>query len=564
MASSLDLSESSMLIRILHFQRRQRISSGISTSAIVLKPAHNVHRVGNPEISDLDNLSQKISKTDLLEPQAGNLLQREAEVLALGGFDGIKRGVSLSMSDLSTFGGNLKAAPLKTLGGFVRDHWSEAAVAGGIAFMAPRKHLNALLLIASGRGVAMSTIDGAIGALDPNQNVGSVRERFANNLAGETRQLVNSLPMTIAGGAAGRSLGNAVFGTGMGALDLAAGRVSMAEVKTNLWKMHDQILPPKAKMAVVDLDGTLVSTSRHLALGIEQGKKQLAANTGLSEEVVSGLMNEQFGKLKSFVNPWTVELALAEKLNVGKPNGMSYEQFRSNVADPYWKIFKDNLAQDLKVFEGVQSTLNGLAKENVSVTILTNSPAIGALPRLKETGLYKQVNNTVMLDNPKPPQGLAAELVKHGQERMAGQMFQDPTFSEIARNLAKPNPDFVLGEMSKRGLRPKEVIVIGDSLESDMMLANKTGARGLWSRWNEVDAPFDAMLNRVTGGAFPPAKTSGVPFETQLQTVPQILENLRPARDITGLIRGNAALPSTFVPFQSYGLSLTPTENSKK
>lgn len=539
-------------------------SGGNSTSAIVPVNLDNGSRPGTLEISDLDNLSQKISKTDLLEPQAGNLLQREAEVLAMGGLQGIGRGVSLSMNDLGNFAGNLKAKPLETMGNYVAEHWHEAAVGAGIAFMAPKKYLSALLLVGSSRNLILSTVDGAISAADPSKNVGAVREQFANQLAGETRMLVNSLPMTIAGGAAGRSLGNVVFGKGMGALDYAAGRVSTAEVKANLWKAHDQMFPPKAKMAVLDLDGTLVSTSRHLSLSIEQGKKQLATSTGLSEEVVSGLMNEQFTKLKSFVNPWTVELALSEKMNVGKPGGMSYEQFRSQVSDPYWSIFKESLSKDLKIFDGVKQTLDGLARENVSTTILTNSPAIGALPRLKETGLYTQVGKTVMLDNPKPPQGLAPELIKHGQERMAGEMFQNPTFAEIARNMAKPNPEFTLAEIDKRGLRPKQVIVVGDSLESDMMLANKTGARGLWSRWNEADAAYDAMLNRVTGGNFPPAKTSGVPFERQLQTVPEILQHLRPPRDLAGLMKGNAALPSAFVPFQSYGLFPLNRSEEKK
>lgn len=517
------------------------------------------------ECKPLDD-SSRISKSELLKDdhQTSSLFRRELEVLGAGGIQGLQRGVSMSLGDLNDFGRGLVNKPLSTVSNFVQNHWSEAAVAGGLALLAPRKYLNTLLLVSSGRGVALATVEGAADALDTTKDLNAVRNRFANHLAGETRQLVNALPMTIAGGVAGRSVGNAVFGKGMGALDLAAGRVSMAEVKTNLWKIHDQVSPPKAKMAIVDLDGTLVATGRQLALGIEQGKKQLASSTGLGEQVVSDLMNEQFTKLKSFVNPWTVEMAFAEKLNVGKPGGMTAADFKTRISDPYWQVFKDNIKGELKVYDGAHETLSALGKNDVAVTIFTNSPAVGAMPRLEATGLHKVVKSSIMLDNAKPPAGLAPELVKIGEERMAGQMFNDPTFTQVARNLAKPNPEVVLARMKEQGVRPNELIVIGDSLESDMVLAQKTGARGLWSRWNEVDTAYDAMLDRVTGGNFPAPKKSGVPFEAELKTVPQILEHLRPPRDIGGLLKNNASFAKWYVPVQSYGLSLTPSAGEQK
>ncbi len=506
----------------------------------------------------MENLSPKLSHSNLLAPDSGSILQRELDVLGTGGAEGIGRGLKMSLLDLSNFGSNLCSHPIDALGGFVKDHWSEAAVAAGIAVLAPRKHLNALLIAASSRGVVLSTLDGAISAADKTQDISAVRERFAGNLSSETRNLMNSLPMTLAGGAAGRSLANATFGKNLGALDLATGKVTMAEVQSNLLRAREQMFPPKAKLAVFDLDGTLVSTSRQLAQSIELGKKQLASSTGLGEEVVSNLMNEQFSKLKSFVNPWTVELALSEKLNVGKPQGMSFEQFRNTVSEPYWKVFKDTLKTDLKVYEGAHATLDALSKENVPAMIYTNSPAVGAVPRLEVTGLGDHVSKTVMLDNAIAPKNLAPELLRHGQDRLGDGLFSDPTFSAVGRNLAKPNPEFLLREMKQRGLRPNQVMVIGDSLESDMLLAQKSGTRGLWARWNEADALFDAKLNQVTGGNFPPAKTTGIPFEQQLMSVDQVLKHLRPPRDISGLLSANASLPRWTIPLSSYGLASHP------
>lgn len=511
----------------------------------------------------MDSELQKLSSSPLLEPDSGSILRREFEVLGAGGAAGIGRGLKQSVNDLGSFSHNLAESPVSTLGGFVKDHWSEAAVAAGIAFIAPRKYMHLLLLAASGRGLALATIEGAAAAADPNQSLSTVKERFSANIAGETRLLANSLPMTLAGAAAGRSLANLTFGRNLGAYDLASGKVTMADVKTNLWRAHDMAFPPKAKLAVLDLDGTLVSTSRHLARSIEEGTKQLAKNTGLSEPVVATLMQEQFGKLKSFVNPWTVELALAEKLNVGKPGAMSYEQFRQNVSEPYWKTFDKTLPENLLVYEGVKSTLARLAQEKIPTLVLTNSPAVGAIPRLKMTGLSELVPRSFMLDNAKPPQGLAPELLRHGAERLKASMSEHPSYSVIERAQAKPSPQFLLDLMKKENLRPGQVMVIGDSLESDMLFAQRSGTRGLWARWAEIDKPFDALLNKVSGGNFPPAKTAGVPFEKQLNRVPEILDSLRPQRDLRGLWRNSAAGPQLIVPLESYGLSVNSFESRR-
>lgn len=497
--------------------------------------------------------------------ESSGVLQREVQVLLGGGAEGVGRGIGKSLTDLAGFADDFKSAPLATTGAYIRDHWSEAAVAATIAFVAPRKHFHLVLLAASGRGLALSTLDGIVSAADTTQPLAQVKERFASNIAKESSTLINSLPMTILGGIGGRSFANATFGKNLGAVDLATGKVSLAEVKNNLWKTHDQVLPPAAKLVVVDLDGTLVSASRHLALGIEQGNKHLAAATGLSEQTVSGLMSEQFGKLKSFTNPWTVETALAERLNVGKPGGMTYDHFRTHVSDPYWKIFDNTVTQNLRIYDGVHSTLGALGSKGVPVMLWSNSPGSAAIPRIRPHGIDTQIGRAVMLENARPPAGLAPELLQHGAERLAAFMGpENAAFSTLPRGLAKPAPDFLNQVMKDSKLRPSQVMVIGDSLESDMALAQRSGARGLWARWAEVDARYDALLNKVSGGHFPPAARTGVPFEVELFRFSDTLKHLRAPRDIGGLLRNNIGAPHWLTPLESYGLAIRPSQRPEQ
>lgn len=490
------------------------------------------------------------------EHESRSILQREFEVLAKGGISGLGQGFSRSMQDLGAFASDLRVKPGEATYNLIADHWHEAAIGAGISFLTPRKYLNLALLAVSGRGLGIASYDAMLAAADQNQDLKSVKARFAADIAGETRLFLNALPATLAGAAAGRSAANLVFGKGLGALDLASGKVSLESVRSNLWQASDKLFPPKARLAVFDLDATLVSSNKHLALGIEAGSAKIAEASGLSRQTVAGLLQEQFGKLKSFSNPWTVELALAEKLQVGKPGGMSYEQFRSKISDPYWKVFEETAAENLQVYKGVRQTLDGLAAENVKSIVFTNSAGFGALPRLQLTNLDRSFTNSIMLDNVKPPSGLSAELIKHGQERLAAVMDKSAVpVSIIERQMAKPNAEYLNLTIKEAGLRPSQVLMIGDSLASDMLVAQRSGARGLWARWSEIDAPYDAMLNKVSGGNFPPQAKLKVPFELELHSPQQILQNLRPARDISGLAKSTLALPPALVPLQSYGYS---------
>lgn len=485
---------------------------------------------------------------------SASVFQRELEVLGSGTVNGVTSGLGASWSDLNEFGSKFKSNPWSAVTGYFADHWAEAAVAGGIAFLAPRKNLHWLLLAASGRGILVSGFEAATSAADTNIPLSAIKDRYEKSIAGETRSFVDSLPCTIVGGVGGRSLGNAVFGRGFGALDLASGKVSMADVRSNLWRLHDKIRPPQAELAVIDLDGTLVSTSRHLAVGIEQGNHHLASATGLSYEVVSDLMAEQFRKLKSFSNPWTVELALAERAKTVK--GLTYEQFKATVSDPYWKILDQTMAENLRVYEGVSATLDALKQKNLSVMLLTNSPESAALPRLRRSGLDSKFDLAVMLENANAPTGLAPELVQHGADRLASWLGEKtPGFYSINRSLAKPRAEFLADLMRERNLRPSQVMVIGDSMESDMALASNSGTRGLWARWGSIESRFDQMLNQVTKGNFPPASSAMIPHEVSLWRATELLNHLRGPVDLSGAFKLTIGAPHWLTPLESYGYS---------
>lgn len=518
-------------------------------------------RASNPGEANktMDNSPIGLNKSELLtqtsEPlrQDAGLLSREAQVLSRGLGEGLTQGASKSLSDLQDFGSALSKDPSGTLSNFVEKHWSEAAVAAVLGFVAPRKWANTVIALASTRGVATATYDSMRLAADPRNNLTDVKNYYANSIAHETNSLINSLPATIAGGVAGKMGANAVFGKNLGAWDFATGEVKWKDIKTNLWDLHDKVLPPTAKLIVSDLDGTLVSANKHLAVGIETAIDRISENTNIPRHQISDLLYEQYNKLHSYVNPWTTELAFADKFQLGKPGGMPLPEFRAKVSDVYWNTIKEAAVENLNLYPQVKNTLAELNKRNVDVVVFSNSPSSAVLPRMELHGLEQQVSRIMAIKNPTPPAGLSSELIAEGSNRLA-KHFESPNLGkilEVDKSIRKPNPQALQDLLTEKNLRPKEVIMVGDSIMDDMGIAQNAGTRGLRARYSEIDSKYDAILGPTSTS---PLKGPAPKFEASINSYSELLNRLKPNRDLSGAFAQVRGLPAWYVPVQSYGL----------
>lgn len=514
----------------------------------------------------MENSSFGLSKSELLKPCSeplhndAGLLSREAHVLSRGLGEGLAKGASQSLSDLQDFAAAILKDPAGTVGDFAKKHWSEAAVAATLSFVAPRKWANTAIALASTRGVATATYDSMMLAADPKNKITDVKNYYSSSIAHETNALINSLPASIAGGMMGKMGANAAFGKNMGAWDLATGKVKWKDVKSNLWEFHDKVLPPTAKLVVSDLDGTLVAANKHLALGINKAIDRIAENTNTPRQVLSDLLNEQFDKLHSFANPWTVELAFADKFQVGKAGGMSLPEFRTKVSDAYWNTIKETAPQYLDLYPGVKNTLTELSKRNIDVVVFSNSPAAAVLPRMELHGLDAQATKIMAIKSASAPRGLSPELVAEGSNRLTSYL-ESPNIAkvvELEHNLRKPNPQVLRELIEARNLRPKEVIMVGDSIKDDMGIAQGAGTRGLRAKYSEIDQKYDAMI----GHQSPLLRKDQMPrFEAEINSYSELLNRLRPDRDLSGAFSQLRGLPGWYLPLQSYGIFGT---NDKK
>lgn len=501
------------------------------------------------EMFPLQSSSLKGSGTLISELTPPSLWQREIEVVGKGLTQGLSDAGRQSLSELKAAGSRLRSDPLATTGQFLKEHWQEAAMGAAITFVSPRRLANAALLAFSMRGVAVSTGRAAVGASDPNADLSRLRESFRSSVADEGSALLSSLPMTVAGGMLGRATANSVFGKNLGAYDLATGKVSLSQVTENLWRMHDTVRPPAIKLVVTDMDNTLYSFSKYLSAGVRDGVKDLSRKTGIGEEALYKSIGKQMDAYNSFSYPWSIELALSDKLNVGKPGGMSYQQFRATISDPFWKTIESSLEKNGVAFPPVLPTLESIRSKQIPVVVLTNASHSIGVKRLDAMGLTrgKFVDRMYVMENPPEPIGLAPELIQHGRERinvMAAIENDLQAIKPIPKAWEKPDPRGMHEILQTYNLRPSQVLMVGDSVKNDIGLARATGTRGLLVRYPFTKPEYESVLRRLSDkpkmekakmGERLPANGSKI---AETETFAGVLDHLNPRRDYSSMSAG--------------------------
>lgn len=485
----------------------------------------------------------------IFEQTPPSLLQREVEVVGKGLTHGLSDAGVQSWSQLKEVGSRFRSDPLATTGQFLKDHWHEAAMGAAITFVSPRRFANAALLAFSMRGLAESTVHAAITASDPDADLTHLRESFRSSVADEGSAFLSSLPMTVVGGMFGRATANSVFGKNLGAYDLATGKVSLAQIKDNLWNLHDTVRPPAIKLVVTDMDNTLYSFSKYLSAGVRDGVKDLSRKTGIAEEVLYKSIGKQMDTYNSFSYPWSIELALSDRLKVGKPSGMSFEQFRTTLSDPFWKTIERSLQENGVAFPQVLPTLEAIRAKQIPVVVLTNASHSIGVKRLEAMGLTrgKLVDRMYVMENPPEPVGLAPELINHGRERiniMAAVENDLTVIKPIPKAWEKPDPRGMLEILQSYKLRPAQVLMVGDSVKNDIGLARATGTRGLLVRYPFTKPEYESVLRRLSDKPKMEKAKMGEDLPANLSNVAEtgsfsgVLDHLRPRADYSTILPG--------------------------
>lgn len=499
----------------------------------------------------MENQNLRLTKSEALSTEvSSSVFSREWQTLA----GGISKGASLTGSttveNLKQAGSDFMSNPLSATANYVCNHFQDVVAGAAITFMRPGRLANAALAAYSLRGTAYATYDAFTGALDPKADISKLTDHYAKELSEQGTAFISSMPAALAGGNLGRAGANAVFGKNLGGLDYLAGKIPKEDVSANLWKIRDTLNPPKVKLLITDMDNTLASHGKYFSTGVEKAITELSAKTKIPESELNTLIGNEMEKARSHDYPWSVEIALQDRFQVGKPGGMSVADFHDNIVKPFWKTLDESMSENFKAFPGVESTLQELKAKNIHVAVLSDAPAYIGLKRLETTGISPGlVDRFYGLHNWHDPVNVSTELAAHGYGRVESMLktpHQLSEFRPLPHHWEKPDTNGFEALMRAYNVRPAETLMIGDSRVKDVGVAHRAGSRAIWAKYGTPLASEEAILARLrpapenSGGVAP--GTTGkpkqyAPYLEAAESFTSVLNHLEPKVNIPEIAR---------------------------
>ena len=195
-------------------------------------------------------------------------------------------------------------------------------------------------------------------------------------------------------------------------------------------------------LAIFDMDGTLVDSSKTLANAINYVRGKLNLNP-LDDELI----------LKQINNP-----------NCNLPK-FFYEVDKLEDIHEQWfsQYYSKNHDKELILFNGAKEMLEELKSKGIKLAIATNAYRKSTLEALKHLKIDKYFDDIVCFDD-----------VKNG----------------------KPHPDMLLYLLNKNNLMPKEAIFIGDS-DRDKLAAKAANIKYLSVIDNKSRVDFGKLTKKI-------------------------------------------------------------------
>jgi phosphoglycolate phosphatase-like HAD superfamily hydrolase len=505
-----------------------------------------------------------------------SFFKRESAVVTDGIAPGLADAVTTTWSDLNQAKKDFAADPVKTTTTFLENHWQDAAVGAAITLANPRGLANVALTAYATRGLWSSTGSAMLQASDANADLTRVTGDLRKTVSHEGTAFLSSMPLAMVGGMAGKGAANAIFGKDMGAFDMLTGKVSGAEVKANLWNIADTVKPPKLKLLVTDIDGTMGPFTDYFAPAVRENVAKISAEHNIPETEVYHKIGAVMDKYRSHDYPWSLEQSgLPEKFN------MTPEQFTTQVVEPFWKHMDVRREELLKPFDGVADSLDTLRANGVRIMARSDAPYYIGLARLHTMDLANRMDEFYALETapPNPAAFSDPKLMEHGAKRVADFMAAEKPFEQtqaLSKADEKPHIGNLQERMTELNVRPSQTAMFGDSRIKDGGLAEAAGIKFFYAKFGaHPPAEYQSIFGKLASGrdagpttslpdTMVPAKKVYPPIYRTAASYSEILDLLHPKRDwsaITSGIVDNAVVRPSFKPLAAYSLPVDRNDN---
>lgn len=159
--------------------------------------------------------------------------------------------------------------------------------------------------------------------------------------------------------------------------------------------------------------------------------------------------------------------------------------------EPALHAFNRERKASLRLYEGVEPTLAGLAAAGVTVVGHTEASLANAYYRAVRLGLTPFLRRLYVL---------GSRPVAHPDPARQNELSPPRDYVvEVPPRERKPNPTLLLDICRREGALPGDSLYVGDSLSRDIAMAHAAGVTSAWARYGTSFDPLDwATVVRVT------------------------------------------------------------------
>lgn len=225
------------------------------------------------------------------------------------------------------------------------------------------------------------------------------------------------------------------------------------------------------KILITDLDDTLYDWIGFFIPAFYAMVDELHNITGIEKDILLSEYKVKHQFYGSVEYPY-VTLELPSIKN--QYNGLSTNEIKELLSEAF-HCFNSVRKNNLKLFNGVEDTLNVLSKQGIVIIGYTESSQENGFYRLKKLGISQYFKRVYTLKSQYKSQCPIDEKI-------------------MTVNNKKPDKDILLSICKKEHFAPNGALYIGDSLTKDIYMANKAGITSVLMSYPKENNDYYKLL----------------------------------------------------------------------
>lgn len=262
------------------------------------------------------------------------------------------------------------------------------------------------------------------------------------------------------------------------------------------------------RLVVTDMDNTLYSWVDYIVPAVEAMVTAVQTATGFQRIKVVQSLKAVYTKYESNEYPFALqESSLFQEFP-------EFGSFDKMVIEPARMAFSAARKKYLKPYKNVLETLTTLREMKIPVVALTDAPKNPAEQRIKKLGLDSLLTAIYTMPGftfPSGPDGAALVAPDILQKEVKGAYRASCPVIELPREHEKPHPGGLSKILQTYGMKPNEVLVVGDSVKKDIGVARELGCVDCWAEYGTyVSLEYRERLDIISSTAITRRHASGV------------------------------------------------------